>query len=108
MKSFEPYLALERVGSSVSFELSAMTQIPSGHQKIRTDVFVETTGTDELADVIEYHLEPSIGAPAFTIDETFTMPRSQNQSLVIVRTILDENTRPNPKGTSAAHYADPD
>jgi len=108
MKPFEPYIALSRIGTSVTFELSVMAQIPAGHYKFRTDVFLETTSTNELADVIEFHLEPSVGAPAFMIDETFTMTRTQNQTLVIVRTIVDERTRPDPKGSSTAHYADPD
>lgn len=106
MKPFEPYIALTPVIDTTAFELSVLIQIPAGHQRLRTDIYMEEI-EEELADIVEFHLERSIGAPAITIDENFTMSRNQNQSLAIVRVYVDEGTRPDPQGSSSGHYGDP-
>jgi hypothetical protein len=106
MKPFQPYIAYTPVIGSSAFDLFAFVQVPAGHQRLRTDIYMEEI-LGELADIVEFHLGPSIGTPAFAIDENFTMPRNQNQSLVIVRVYVDDGTRPDPQGSSSGHYGDP-
>jgi hypothetical protein len=106
MKPFEPYIALSPVINSTAFDLAVLIQIPAGHQRLRTDIYMEEI-EEELADIVEFHLVPFTGSPEITIDESFTMHRNQDQSLVLVRVYVDEGTRPNPRGSSAGHYGDP-
>lgn len=109
MKPLRPYITLSSVaGSATAYELSVVIFVPDGHS---LDSVVVTTAPDnnhKQQDLVIFKFLKTAGTNEFQLDQNYNMPRTMNQDIVTVMSIVLDDDGPRPGGgSSSGHYGDP-